>query len=126
MLDDDIEECGQVEPLTQRLYNILRDYPNGTQIFRELLQNADDAEAKKFVLMLDLRDFSNNTTRLITPQMSVLQVPSIICYNDAKFQEDDFASLKSLGRSRKESEPTKTGKFGIGFNSVYVSVESLF
>jgi sacsin len=112
---------GQCEPLTQRLHNILRDYPNGTQIFRELIQNADDAEASKVVIMLDMRDFSKNTTKLLNPEMSMLQVPSIVCYNNATFQEKDFESLKNLGASRKENEPTKTGRFGIGFNSVYVS-----
>ena len=117
-MSEDWEQC---EPLTQRLHNILRDYPNGTQIFRELIQNADDAEASKVVLMLDLRDFSKSTTKLLAPEMRVLQVPSIICYNNATFQEKDFESLKNLGASRKENEPTKTGRFGIGFNSVYVS-----
>ena len=39
----DFESFGQSEPLTNRLSSILRDYPKGTQIFKELIQNADDA-----------------------------------------------------------------------------------
>lgn len=39
-----VESFGQSEPLTNRLSSILRDYPKGTQIFKELLQNADDAK----------------------------------------------------------------------------------
>jgi hypothetical protein len=86
-----------------------------------LIQNADDAEASKVVIILDMRDFSKNTTKLLNAEMSMLQVPSIICYNNATFQEKDFKLLKNLGASRKENEPTKTGRFGIGFNFVYVS-----
>ena len=40
-------------------------------------------------------------------------------YNDAEFEKKDFDSLKSLGDSRKATELGKTGRFGIGFNSVY-------
>jgi hypothetical protein len=42
--DINFESFGQSEPLTNRLSSILRDYPKGTQIFKELIQNADDAK----------------------------------------------------------------------------------
>ena len=38
-------DVGQQEPLIQRLKNILKDYKDGLTIIKELLQNADDAEA---------------------------------------------------------------------------------
>jgi sacsin len=37
------------EPLTKRLRGLLREYPPGTTVLRELLQNADDAGAHKIV-----------------------------------------------------------------------------
>ena len=37
------------EPLTKRLSGLLKEYPPGITILRELLQNADDAGATKIV-----------------------------------------------------------------------------
>jgi sacsin len=39
----------QDEPFTTRLRGILTEYPPGTTILKELLQNADDAGAKLIV-----------------------------------------------------------------------------
>ena len=36
------EACYQSEPLTTRLKNLIRDYPEGVGIIKELVQNADD------------------------------------------------------------------------------------
>ena len=40
---------GQYISITQMIKNIIKDYPEGTQIFKELLQNADDAKARELV-----------------------------------------------------------------------------
>ena len=40
-------EFGQHEDLTRRIQNILRDYPLDVTILKELLQNGDDARAKR-------------------------------------------------------------------------------
>jgi sacsin len=74
-----IESYGQTEPLTTRLNSILRDYPRGPQIFRELLQNADDARASEFCLMLDEREFEKHN--LMCNEMEKMQGMSLICYN---------------------------------------------
>jgi hypothetical protein len=39
------EEFGQVVVLTKRIRGVLRNYPEGTSVLKELLQNADDAQA---------------------------------------------------------------------------------
>ena len=49
------EEFGQEEKVTQRLSNILRDYPRDITFLKELLQNADDAGATKLFIILDKR-----------------------------------------------------------------------
>lgn len=41
------EQAGPHEPITTRLSNILKDYKDGVGIFKELIQNADDAGATK-------------------------------------------------------------------------------
>jgi sacsin len=44
----------------------------------------------------------------------------LIAYNShPPFDANDFDSLQHLGDSLKRDDATKTGKFGLGFNSVY-------
>ncbi len=45
----------QSEPLIARLRGIIRDYPEGVGILKELIQNADDAKATKVEIILDWR-----------------------------------------------------------------------
>ncbi|XP_047670513.1 sacsin-like [Tachysurus fulvidraco] len=40
-----IEQCGQTEPITQRIKNILKEYDDERDIFKELIQNAEDVRA---------------------------------------------------------------------------------
>lgn len=42
-----------------------------------------------------------------------------MAYNDAVFTEDDFISISKIGGSSKHGQASKTGRFGVGFNSVY-------
>jgi hypothetical protein len=44
-MEDGTEGFGQVVSLTKRIRGILQGYPEGTAIFKELLQNAEDAGA---------------------------------------------------------------------------------
>jgi hypothetical protein len=46
---------GQTEPLTRRLKNILADYTDGLSVLKELIQNADDAEASEIKFLYDER-----------------------------------------------------------------------
>ena len=51
------EAFEQDEPFTTRLRGILSEYPPGTSILKELLQNADDAGAKLIVSPISLKFF---------------------------------------------------------------------
>ena len=51
-------------------------------------------------------------------KLADLQGPALMAYNDATFSEADYVSISSLGDSVKRAEASKTGRFGIGFNSV--------
>ncbi|KAL9647985.1 hypothetical protein ABK040_016676 [Willaertia magna] len=138
----DFESFGQVESIVSRLHSILHDYPKGTQIFRELLQNADDAKASTFRICFDERIFhsssssslsNNNNTSLSERQQvnknensylsnrmkRINEVPSLIVFNDALFEEKDYESIRKLGHSQKRLDKQKVGRFGLGFNSVY-------
>ena len=46
---------GQKEKLTKRLKRIMSSYPCGKEIFKELLQNADDAAATQIHFIRDCR-----------------------------------------------------------------------
>ncbi|RXN35738.1 sacsin-like protein [Labeo rohita] len=45
--------------------------------------------------------------------------PVLYAFNDAAFTEEDWEGIQRVGRSIKQDDPTKVGRFGIGFNSVY-------
>jgi len=111
------EEFSQFEPLTVRITNILRQYPDGSQILKEMLQNADDAKARKVSIVFDRRH--NGTSKLFADSLQLFQGPALYVYNSALFEERDFESLRRLGASKKWDDMGKTGRFGIGFNSVY-------
>ena len=43
--DGSLEAFGQTVVLTKRIQSVLRGYPEGTSVVKELVQNADDASA---------------------------------------------------------------------------------
>ena len=45
-------------------------------------------------------------------------------YDSAVFREEDFDGLFSFGGGSKKYDPTSTGMFGLGFNSVYHLTDS--
>ncbi|KAL8224267.1 hypothetical protein R6Q57_019742 [Mikania cordata] len=112
-----LEDFGQKVDLTRRIREVLLNYPEGTTVLKELIQNADDAGATKVCLCLDRR--SHDTSSLLSPKLAQWQGPALLAYNNAVFTEDDFASISRIGGSGKQSQAWKTGRFGVGFNSVY-------
>ena len=92
-------------------------YPDGNTIIKELIQNADDAKATEVKIIYDKRTFKGSN--LLSEKISNFMGPSLLCYNNSIFEKEDFESMKSLANSAKQANLTKTGKFGIGFQSVY-------
>nr|CAG8547143.1 9432_t:CDS:2 [Entrophospora candida] len=107
----------QRQDIIASIKKIIKDYPHES-IFREFLQNADDAKATKFKIIIDERK-SNPTDGLISENMRALQGPAIWIYNDKQFEEKDLDSLLNMYDGRKASDDTKIGKFGIGFRSCF-------
>ena len=56
---------------------------------------------------------------LLAPSMKHFQGPAIYQFDDANFSFNDFQSIQDVGNGLKRGDPTKTGQFGIGFNSCY-------
>jgi sacsin len=93
---------GEYSLPTDTLAAILGAYPFSIGLFRELLQNSDDARASKQVFVLDTR--SHGTQTLVDPKLATTQGPSLLAYNDALFSENDWDALQSIHRSSKKTD----------------------
>jgi sacsin len=112
-------DFGQKVDLTASIRNILRNYPEGTAVLKELVQNADDATASHISFCLDCRHHPSSV--LADPALAAFQGPSLLIHNNAIFTEEDFKSIQRIGDSLKRTAENKgkIGRFGIGFNAVY-------
>ncbi len=112
-----VEAFGQSEALTTRLRHILEAYPDGSGVLMELLQNADDAGATTVRFLLDRSEWG--TDRVMGSKMAAWQGPALMAWNDAVFSPSDVQNIARIGQDTKLSRPDATGRFGLGFNSVF-------
>ena len=108
---------GQKEKLTNRLKRILRCYPCEREILKELLQNADDAEATEICFIKDPRHHPDE--KVFGDCWKPLQGPALCVYNNKPFTNSDLQGIQNLGEGTKGEDPNKTGQYGVGFNAVY-------
>src|SRR5438128_5189479 len=88
------------EPYTNRIKRILEEYPDGSQIIREILQNSDDAKSTEQIFILDHNNYPS--AELLEPLLSNCktnylkldryQGPALLSKNDTIFEERDFTS----------------------------------
>lgn len=84
---------------------------------KELLQNADDAEATDFNICYDSRH--HDTKKLFLRGMLKAHGPALVVHNNKTFSNEDFVNITKLAGATKEEKQLKIGKFGEGFSSVY-------
>ena len=113
--DDDDEDIG--EKLTTRINGVLRGYSE-ERAFLEFLANAIDAGASDFQVFLDEIDHST-TSPLISPNMSQLQGPALLLYNNAIFTDADFKGIRRVGLGGKQDSSDSIGQFGLGALSMF-------
>ncbi|CAN2387927.1 HEPN domain [Pristimantis euphronides] len=113
------EPWGPSEPVTLRIKNILREYSEHVELFKELIQNADDADATACHFLVDMRQNSEMRQSLIDRGMDSCHGPALWSYNNSKFTDEDFTNIIRIGAATKETQMQKIGKFGLGFNTVY-------
>ena len=111
-----VEPFGQSEKLTRRIKRLLEGYTFDSSLFKELLQNADDAGATELKL---IKDFRHLGTKKVPDKMHVLQGPALCVYNNRSFTKQDMLGIQNLGQGSKEQDAVKIGQFGVGFNAVY-------
>ena len=116
---DMLGDVGPHESLVTRLKNILKDYQDGLTIIKELLQNADDAEATEVNILYDARSHQTDPSTLLYPGMAKCHGPALVVHNNGVFSDDDFRNIEKLAGATKSGQHLKIGKFGLGFCSVY-------
>nr|XP_024661131.1 sacsin-like [Maylandia zebra] len=107
----------QQEQLTVRIKNIISAYPSKKDILKELIQNADDAEATEIHFIWDKRQHGKEKT--FGKKWNNLQGPALCVFNNKVFSDADIKGIQQLGEGGKHRTPGKIGKYGVGFNSVY-------
>ncbi|KAK3096651.1 hypothetical protein FSP39_002093 [Pinctada imbricata] len=121
--EEEVEYSGMIQPpLIHQLRNILTEYPDGGQILKELIQNAEDAGANIMQIFYDQRAIIPSKEIIAekkTPFRTYFKGPSLCFYNDALFTEKDWMGIKMMYNSIKVFDPLKVGKFGLGFKSVF-------
>ena len=102
----------ETRPLSVNILRLLAkelgDLRGKTTLAHELIQNADDAK--------------DESGRLCTTEVRFdIKDDALIVSNDAVFRKIDFDRISEVasGSKRDESGDRTTGKFGIGFISVY-------
>ena len=103
-----------------QIKNLLRDsYRGGFAILKELVQNADDAGAKR----LDVTLLPAGAGGVDHP---LLDGPALVAVNDAKFDPRDEVGIMSLSESGKAGEGGTIGRFGLGMKSVFHLADAFF
>ena len=91
--------------------NLQDRYDSGYPILKELLQNADDAEARRFRL-----DALPGWSSAANP---LLRGPGLLVVNDGFFRKEDESGITSFGESGKAADSAAIGKFGFGQKAVF-------
>ena len=107
----DGEVLHREQSITKDICDTLKDYPGGITLFRELLQNADDAGAKVFQLVLDTstsikpaNGTTESETKYLHPDFKFFAGASLYVFNDATFKESDFDAIRNKGKSNKVND----------------------
>jgi hypothetical protein len=96
----------------------LRDrYGNGFPVLKELIQNADDAQAKCF-------RFGHHPGFRDETSHPLLAGPALWFFNDGNFKPEDKKAIGSLAENSKAGDVATIGKFGLGMKSVFHLAEA--
>ena len=102
----------EIKAIQTLLADVYKDAGDGRTLFRELVQNADDARAGRLRLTVLEHGWPD-------ARNSLLRGPALLVANDGPFLAKDREALhKAIGGS-KEDDASKIGTFGIGLKSAF-------
>jgi len=113
-----VKACGQRAGIVPTLREIAKNYSNPLAVPIEFLQNASDAKAKEFAIMLDETSYAIDGS-LFGPEMKHHQGPALLLWNNKKFKKEDLESVLNIFASEKRDKADKLGMHGQGLNSAY-------
>ena len=86
-------------------------YKSGFPVLKEMLQNADDAGAKRVVI--------NAHDGFPGASHPLLTVPALLIANDGPATQGDLKAMQSMSGSTKIGDTAKVGRFGLGQKAVF-------
>lgn len=93
-------------------------YHRGFPILKELIQNADDAEASEMKIIL--------TSGISDAEHPLLRHPILIVINNGMFSADDREAINQIGASAKVTQKSTVGRFGLGIKSLFHLCDCFF
>jgi hypothetical protein len=92
--------------------------PSGFSVFKELIQNTDDAKATRLGF--------GRSAGLSNATHPLLRAPALFFVNNGKFDASDARGIRSFGQNSKAADQGSIGKFGLGMKSVFHFCEAFF
>jgi len=108
----------EVRSIQTLLADVYKDAGDGRTLLRELVQNADDAEATRLVFVVLDRGWPG-------AQNSLLRGPALVVANNGSFPASDRDALHLALGGSKADDAGKVGRFGVGLKSVFHICEAL-
>src|SRR5262249_38176322 len=108
----------EVKAIQTLLADVYKDVGGGRTLLRELVQNADDAQATRLVFVVLERGWTD-------AQNSLLRGPALLVANDGPFSVEDREALHQAIGGAKAEDVEKVGRFGIGLKSVFHICETI-
>lgn len=102
----------EVKAIQALLADVYKDAGDGRTVVRELVQNADDAEAERLVFAVVEEGWPDATN-------SLLAGPALVVANSGRFPGEDCEALHQALGGSKAHDAGKVGRFGIGLKSVF-------
>ena len=102
----------EIKAIQTLLSDVYRDAGHGRTLLRELVQNADDAEARRLMFAVVDRGMCNARNPL-------LRGPALIVANDGPFLDLNWNALHQALGDSKSADAAKIGRFGVGLKSVF-------
>ncbi|XP_021340829.1 sacsin-like [Mizuhopecten yessoensis] len=115
--DSTDSECAMDQPTLLEQLKIILDNYQDAQIIRELVQNADDANASEMKIVYVNGDVETSQGK--SCYSDYFRAPALCVYNNGLFSKQDWNYIKSIYNSGKREDTLKVGRFGLGFKSVF-------